>query len=262
MQIIDNQIYDRVPTTWWEEDGFMAILRTSVNPPRFDYFRNSLVERLGFNPIGLRVLDVGCGGGLLAEQFAALGCRVTGIDRSLPTLVAARSHAEKMGLSIQYLEGSAEQLPFDSQQFDMVFCCDVLEHVDDIDPVIAELSRVLKSGGVFFFDTINRTFRSRVVAIKMAQDWPLTRFIPRDVHVWHKFIRPAELAVSLEKNGFSQGEFAGLSPAINPLTALVALMRQKMGHISFAELGEKLTLKASKNLSISYMGFAVRTLRH
>ena len=260
MQEIDNAIYDRISDTWWDEDGFMSLLRTSVNPPRFEFFRKALVERLRQDPQELRVLDVGCGGGLLSEQFAAMGCDVTGIDRSVPTLAAARRHAEASGLSIRYLEGSAEQLDFTPGTFDVVCCCDVLEHVDSPDAVMHEISRVLKPGGVFFFDTINRTFRSKLVAIKFAQDWRLTRLIPRDVHVWGKFIRPHELTQLLARNGMPEFELAGLSPAVNPFTALGALIQNKLGKMTFAELGARIKLKQSTNLSISYMGFALRPL--
>lgn len=258
MQEIDNAIYDRVANTWWDQDGFMSLLRTSVNPPRFAFFREALTGRLGRDPEGLRVLDVGCGGGLLSEEFAALGCDVTGIDLSLPTLAAARRHAEASGLSIRYLEGSAEQLAFESGTFDVVCCCDVLEHVESPDAVVREISRVLKPGGVFFFDTINRTFKSKLIAIKAAQDWRLTRLIPPDVHVWEKFIRPAELVELLDRHGMPNPELAGLSPALNPFTALHALVRNKLGRMSFAELGAKIRLKQSNDLSISYMGVAVR----
>lgn len=259
MATIDNAIYDRIPTTWWEEDGFMALLRTSVNPPRFEYFRDVLVDRMRLAPGEMHLLDVGCGGGLLSEEFATLGCVVTGIDRSAPTLAAARAHAEKSRLPIRYLEGSAECLLFADQTFDVVCCCDVLEHVDDLEQVVREISRVLKPGGVFFFDTINRTLRSKLVAIKLAQDWRLTRLIPRDVHVWDKFIRPTELAGLLERHGLPTCEVAGLSPAVNPAVALVALVRNKLGNMSFAELGTTLKLKRSDDLSISYMGYALRS---
>ncbi len=261
MPTINNQIYDDVHATWWEEDGFMALLRTSVNPPRFDYFHNVMVNDLSLNPEAVEVLDVGCGGGLLSEPFAALGCHVTGIDRSAPTLMAARVHAEKSGLGIRYLEASAESLPFAAQTFDVVVCCDVLEHVDDLEKVIGEISRVLKPGGVFFFDTINRTLRSKLVAIKLAQDWRMTRLIPQDVHVWEKFIQPDELITLMQKLSLSKCELAGLSPAINPITALNGLVQNKLGKMSFAELGTKLKLKRSNDLSISYMGYALRTLR-
>lgn len=258
MQDIDNAIYDRIPDTWWEQDGFMSLLRTSVNPPRFEFFRKILVERLNRDPRKLRVLDVGCGGGLLSEQFAALGCDVTGIDASVPTLAAARRHAEASGLSICYLEGSAEQLAFDPATFDVVCCCDVLEHVNSADAVVGEISRVLKPGGVFFFDTINRTLTSKLVAIKLAQDWRLTRLIPPDVHVWEKFIRPHELTRLLRRHDLPEFELAGLSPAMNPLPALSALIQNKLGKMSFAELGTRIKLRQSNNLSISYMGFALR----
>jgi 2-polyprenyl-6-hydroxyphenyl methylase/3-demethylubiquinone-9 3-methyltransferase len=256
--MIDNDIYDRVPTTWWDEDGFMALLRTSVNPPRVAYFHKVLVERLGLDPRGLRVLDVGCGGGLLSEAFAALGCDVTGVDRSAPSLAAARTHAGRSGLSIRYLDGSAESLPFDAGAFDVVCCCDVLEHVDSPDIVLGEIARVLKPGGVFLFDTINRTLRSKLVAIKLAQDWRPTRLIPRDVHVWEKFIRPGELANLMERHGLANPEFAGLSPPINPVPAIAALLQHKLGRMRFDELGEKLRLRESRDLSISYMGYALR----
>lgn len=261
MATIDNAIYDRIPRTWWDEDGFMALLRTVVNPPRFGYFHKVLVERLGLDPRTLRMLDVGCGGGLLSERFAATGCTVTGIDRSAPTLSAARAHAQASALTIDYLEGSAEELPFGAGEFDLAVCCDVLEHVDDIDRVVGEIARVLKPGGVFFFDTINRTPRSRLLAIKLAQDWCLTRLIPRDVHVWDKFVRPAELSAVLAGHGLPDCGIAGLSPGGSPFRALAGIVQKKLGRITFEQLGERLTLRESRDMSVSYMGYAVRSLR-
>ncbi|QNM96434.1 bifunctional 2-polyprenyl-6-hydroxyphenol methylase/3-demethylubiquinol 3-O-methyltransferase UbiG [Chitinimonas koreensis] len=261
MPAIDNAIYDRIATTWWEEDGFMALLRTVLNPPRFAYFEHLLRGRLGMPAAGLRVLDVGCGGGLLSERFAALGCEVTGIDRSRPTLDAARAHAERAGLPIRYQEACAEALPFAAGEFDLVICCDVLEHVDDLDAVVAEIARVLKPGGLFFFDTINRTLRSRLIAVQLAQNCALTRLLPRDVHVWDKFIRPAELAERLERHGLPAVEFRGLSPRGNPFKLLLALLQRKLGRIGYAELGRRIGLAVGRDLSISYLGYAIRTQR-
>ena len=262
MQTIDNAIYDRIPHAWWSDDSFMALLRNAVNPPRFAYFRDALLRQFGRAPETLTVLDVGCGGGLLAERFAALGCAVTGIDRSLPTLDAARTHAQAARLEIRYMEGDGEALPFEAASFDVVCCCDVLEHVADVDRVVGEIARVLKPGGVFFFDTINRTWRSKLFAIKLAQDWAPTRLVPRNVHVWEQFIRPRELAASFERHGLPAHEFVGLSPAMNPLAALrtlVALIRLKLRRISFGELGHAVVLGKSGDLSLSYMGFASST---
>lgn len=251
MAVIDNDIYNRQAETWWEEDGFMAILRTAINPPRFDYFRRQLPT-----PQGLRVLDVGCGGGYLSEQLAELGCEVTGVDASVPSLEAARRHAASQGLRIDYREGRAEALPFADASFDVVCCCDVLEHVDDVGAVIAEIARVLKPGGLFFYDTINRTLMSRLLAIKVAQDWALTRFLPRDVHVWEKFIRPAELAAQFTRHGLLEGDVTGLGPVGNPLRLALPFLRHKLGLLDFAGLGSRLNIGASSNLSVSYMGWA------
>lgn len=215
MNAVDNTIYDRIPGSWWSDESFMALLRHAVNPPRFDYFRNVL-RQLGRSPVGLRVLDVGCGGGLLAEEFAVLGCEVTGIDQSVPTIDAARAHAAQGGLDIRYVAGDAAHLAFDDGRFDVVCCCDVLEHVDDVGRVVAEIARVLRPGGVFFFDTINRTWQSKLLAIKLAQDWWPTRLVPRGVHVWDKFIRPRELARHLSACGMPAAEFVGLSLAASP----------------------------------------------
>lgn len=237
----------------------MAMLRTSVNPPRFEYFQSVLNDKLSLNPQELSVLDVGCGGGFLSEQFASIGCTVTGIDPSLPTLTAARAHSQISGLPINYIEGGGEHIPFGEKQFDIVCCCDVLEHVHDLDMVMSEMARVLKPGGVLFYDTINRTIKSKLIAIKFAQDWSLTRFMPSDVHVWDKFIRPNELKNSLEQHGLLHKEMTGLSLKTNPVKALFHFARHKIGHISYAELGSNLILSESNDLDISYMGFALRS---
>jgi 2-polyprenyl-6-hydroxyphenyl methylase/3-demethylubiquinone-9 3-methyltransferase len=257
MRAIDNAIYDRIDTEWWSDDSFMALLPTAVNPARFDYFRRLLLSRFGRASRSASVLDVGCGGGLLTESFAQLGCCVTGVDRSLPTLGAARTHAATGGHDIRYLQGDAAALPFGDGAFDVVCCCDVLEDVDDFDAVVGEIARVLKPNGVFFFDTINRTWRSRLLAIKLAQDWAPTRLVPLDVHVWEKFIRPDELAMSLSRHGLPAQTLTGLSPLSLPVAA-AALLRLKLGALSYAAAGSKLALVPSRDLSVSYMGSAAR----
>lgn len=253
---INNAYYDEVAGEWWDDDCPLSMLRTSLNPGRFKYFRDQL-EALEVEGSGHLALDVGCGGGFLAEEFAQLGFHVTGLDPSAATLETARGHAEQMGLSINYEQGVGESLPFESASFDLVYCCDVLEHVNSLDQVIAEISRVLKPGGYFFFDTINRTWASYLLHIKVMQDIPLTRLLPRDVHVWDMFIKPKELELVMDSHGMRAEEFVGLSPKLKVRSAL-DFLKLKTGGISSGEFGRRMEMKKSRDLSGSYMGYAVK----
>ncbi|RKH85519.1 3-demethylubiquinone-9 3-O-methyltransferase, partial [Corallococcus praedator] len=157
-------------------------------PARMGYFNRILREQY----VDLRnttLLDVGCGGGILAEAFAELGMRVTGIDPSASSVETARRHAPQQKLTIDYWIGSGESLPFADASFDCVSCCDVLEHVQDVDAVLAEISRVLKPGGLFLYDTINRTWLSWLFLIKIAQDWKRWAFMEPNQHVYGRFIK-------------------------------------------------------------------------
>ncbi len=151
---IDNTIYDRLAETWWQEDSPLYLLRTAVNPARFGYFRSVLGRTLGLDCADRRTLDVGCGGGLLAEEFAHLGCHVTGIDPSGPSVAAARAHAAAAAVNVAYCVAAGEALPFRDASFEIVYCCDVLEHVGDVERVVAESARVLRPGGVYLYDAI------------------------------------------------------------------------------------------------------------
>ena len=254
----DNALYQRPGDIWWDEREVFSVLRTALNPARFGYFRRALAERLRIDPRGKAALDVGCGGGLLAEEFARLGCRVTGIDPSAPALEIARAHAAASGLSITYRAGVGEALPFPDQSFEIVYCCDVLEHVADLERVIAEIARVLAPGGVFFFDTINRTLLSKLLAIKLAQEWRLTRVLPPGLHDWSQFITPAELDALIRTHGLARQEVVGLLPGASPLAAISAMWRYKQGAMSVAELGQRLAFRISGNLSVSYAGYALK----
>jgi 2-polyprenyl-6-hydroxyphenyl methylase/3-demethylubiquinone-9 3-methyltransferase len=253
---VDNSIYDQAASGWWDENHFLHLLKTGLNPARFGYFFEILRSR-GLTPASLRILDVGCGGGILSEEFAKLGCRVSGIDQSAGSIAAAQAHAQSQGLEIDYRVAQAESLPFDAASFDLVVCCDLLEHVSQPGQVVAEAGRLLKPGGLYLFDTINRTLQSYFETILVAQVLPFTRIFPPQTHAWRQFIRPAELATYLERAGLQLGELCGLQSGLSNLAVGQEISRLKRGEINYAELGRRLKFQVAANLSVNYIGYAV-----
>jgi 2-polyprenyl-6-hydroxyphenyl methylase/3-demethylubiquinone-9 3-methyltransferase len=254
----DNRLYDAAGDIWWDETSPLSALRTAVNPGRVGYLRQVL-DAIDLSPAALRALDVGCGGGLMAEEVAALGFRVTGIDPSGPSISTARRHAAGSGAAVQYLQGAAESLPFAEASFDLVCCCDVLEHVADVDRCLSEAARVLKPGGVYFFDTINRTWLSRLVMISLLQEWPATRLLPRDLHDHAQFIRPRELVAMMEGHGLRWQELVGLGPWANPIALIRLRRRLRKGEITPGELGRRTPFVRRRSKSVLYAGHAVRS---
>ena len=255
---INNEIYSQQAGGWWDENHFLYLLKTGMNPPRFGYFCDALTRQLGLQLESLSVLDVGCGGGILSEEFAKVGCCVTGLDPSEPSLETARKHATMEGLTIDYRQGSGESMPFEKDSFDVVVCCDVLEHVDNLESTLREVARVLKPGGMFCYDTINRTEESRKANIFAAQDFALTSFFPRNTHVWEKFITPEEILTLFEKVGFDNCNMTGLNSALPDLQVAGLLIFRKLGLLTFAELGRRLKFQTGGGLQASYLGWAVR----
>ena len=208
MQRNNLAFYDQQAAQWWNEAATVYPLRR-LNPLRFQYFDRYISQGWhGGNDVetqdrstwsGRSVLDVGCGGGYTCEFLAQRGATVWGVDQSASCIEAARSHAQGENLAIAYQQGVAEQLPFEAEQFDGVVCVDVLEHVDNPRQAIAEISRVLKPGGYFCFDTINRTWQSRLVMITLLED--LLQEIPRGIHDWRKFLSPEEVQEYMEVAG-------------------------------------------------------------
>lgn len=253
---VDNGIYDRLGGSWWDEACLLNLLHGSFTPGRFAYFLDVLGRRSGAAVAGLRVLDIGSGGGFLAERFADLGCEVTGIDPSPVSVDAARAHAAGRGLRIDYRVGVGEELPFAGAAFDVACCCDVLEHVSDVDRVIGETARVLRPGGLYLFDTVNRTMRSKLLAVKAVQEWRLTRLTDVALHDWNMFITPAELAAVLGRHGLTFGETTGLGARAMPFTVLRGLACARRGRITYGELSRRLDVGRVKGTAIAYMGFA------
>ena len=253
---INNKIYDELAHTWWDENEFLHLLKAMVNPWRVPYFKDALLKQYGQDLSRVRLLDIGCGGGVLAEEFTSLGCQVTGIDISPRSIAVAQTHAAKSGLSIDYRVGSGTSLPFEPGSFEAVSCCDVLEHIHDWKQVIAEAARVLVPGGLFFFDTINRTQKSKVTFIYGLQESSLTKLMPADTHIWEMFITPDEMTSTLREQGLHVEDMKGGKIAKNPLATLWDVRQQKQGRITFAELGRRLKLKLDADLSLNYLGYA------
>ncbi|MDQ2786208.1 MAG: bifunctional 2-polyprenyl-6-hydroxyphenol methylase/3-demethylubiquinol 3-O-methyltransferase UbiG [Chloroflexota bacterium] len=252
---VDNAVYDTEP--WRDETRFLSAL-AALTPVRFGYMRDVLVNKLHIDPRRKQILDIGCGGGFLAEEFAALAGDVTGIDPSAPTIVQAAAHAKEAGLAITYRVASGETIPFADASFDIVYCCDVLEHVDDLDRVIAETARVLKPGGVYLFDTINRTFLSKLIVIKLFQEWKPTRIMTTHLHDWAMFITPDELRVALTRHDLACRDIVGINPKGNPLRAIAAFRQLKRGAITYAGIGARLPMAIGKRTPIQYAGYAIK----
>jgi 2-polyprenyl-6-hydroxyphenyl methylase/3-demethylubiquinone-9 3-methyltransferase len=258
MMAVDNQTYDRPGDIWWNEHESLSMLRTMVNPVRFGFFRAVLMKKGWTDPPGCATLDVGCGGGLLSEECARLGLSVIGIDPSIRSVQTARGHASGSSLTIDYLAGDGEQLPFASASYDIVFCCDVLEHLDSPGKAIEEIARVLKPNGLFLCDTINRTLRSKIAVIWLFQQWRWTNCVPPNLHDWNKFIKPRELREMMVGYGLQPGSVVGMRPQANPIDLIRQMRKCKHGEITYGELGRRMQMQATEDLSMSYMGWAVK----
>ena len=201
---MDNRYYDELGQAWWDPAGPMAVL-LRMNPLRYWYFRSILRE----DPKGIRLLDAGCGGGFLAEAFAADGAEVLGLDLSFRSARTARDHAAREGLRVRVVSGRAEHLPFPAAAFDAVLLADLLEHLDDYRAALAESCRVLRPGGLLLYETANRTLLSRIGAVWVMER--ILRKIPVGSHDWESFIRPAELVEALETCGLRNQELKGIA---------------------------------------------------
>ena len=204
----DLMIYDAVADEWWS--GRTRWVRTLANmvPARMRHFDPVMAGRGGWE--GRAVLDLGCAGGFMAEALDDRGARVTGIDPAARAVAAARAHAAETGREIRYDTGVGEDLPYADGTFDAVVSVDVLEHVSDLPRVIAEVARVLRPGGLFLFDTINRTALARLAVVTVGER--VIGLLPRGTHDPALFIRPAELRGHLADNALAPGRFAGLGP--------------------------------------------------
>ncbi|MCH8335239.1 MAG: bifunctional 2-polyprenyl-6-hydroxyphenol methylase/3-demethylubiquinol 3-O-methyltransferase UbiG [Proteobacteria bacterium] len=200
--------FDALASRWWDSAGEFRPLH-EINPLRLDYIR----QRATLS--GSRVVDIGCGGGILTESMAGLGASVTGIDMAEAPLAVARLHQAESGTNVEYLRSTAEDLASKRPgQFDVVTCLEMLEHVPSPPAVIAACAELLRPGGNIFFSTINRNPKSFLFAIVAAEY--VLRLLPAGTHEYQKFIRPSELERWSRHSGLQLQGSIGLH--YNPLT--------------------------------------------
>ena len=213
---IDN--FAALSDQWWDQKGPMAPLH-AFTPVRIDY----ILQAIGrFFPIktavkpslsGLKILDIGCGGGLLAEPMARLGAEVTGIDVTAPAIIAARTHAESMQLAIDYQVITAEDLAASDAKFDVIYASEVIEHVADRPLFIKAIATMLAPNGVVVITTINRSLPALIFA-KLALEY-IVRLVPAGTHDPRKFVRPAELRAEFAAAGIVLDDMTGFTPCLD-----------------------------------------------
>ena len=201
--------FDELAAKWWDKDGEFRPLH-QINPLRVDFIEErSSVE-------GKKVLDVGCGGGILAEALSELGANVTGIDASENTIGVAKSHSSSVGSDVIYIQNTIEEFisSHPNEKFDVITCLEMLEHVPSPNEIIKSCSNLLKDDGNIFFSTINRNPRSYLFAVIGAEY--ILNLLPKGTHDYEKFIKPSELAKWIREAGLNSKETIGLS--YNPIT--------------------------------------------
>jgi 2-polyprenyl-6-hydroxyphenyl methylase/3-demethylubiquinone-9 3-methyltransferase len=205
--------FSRLSGQWWDARGPMAALH-KFNPVRLGYTRDHAAAHFGRDAkkldslAGLRMLDIGCGGGILSEPLARLGATVVGADPSASNIAVAQHHAAQAGLAIDYRSTTAEALSQAGEVFDVVLAMEVVEHVADVGLFVALAGAMVKPGGLLFVATLNRTMKSFALAIVGAEY--ILRWLPRGTHRWDKFVTPDELDLAVEQSGLHICEETGV----------------------------------------------------
>jgi 2-polyprenyl-6-hydroxyphenyl methylase/3-demethylubiquinone-9 3-methyltransferase len=212
--------FEAMAEDWWNPTGKFAPLH-KFNPVRLTFIRDRLCTRFGLDPSadqplkGLRLLDIGCGGGLLSEPMARLGATVTGVDASARNIGIAAAHAAQTGVEVDYRAGTIEEMVADGEApFDAVLNCEVVEHVADVELFLGSCTELVRPGGMMVVATLNRTPKSFALAIVGAEY--VLRWLPRGTHNWRKFVRPSEIAAALRSGGMTIEELTGVS--FNPIS--------------------------------------------
>jgi 2-polyprenyl-6-hydroxyphenyl methylase/3-demethylubiquinone-9 3-methyltransferase len=196
--------FSRLAADWWNPRGPMAPLH-KINPVRLGYIRDKAAEQFGRDPKkldclkGLRMVDIGCGAGLLSEPLARLGAQMVGVDPAEANIAVAGAHARESGVAVDYRATTAEDLAAAKERFDVVLAMEVVEHVNDVGEFVQTCASMVKPGGLMIAATLNRTLKSFALAIVGAEY--VLRWLPRGTHQWDKFVTPNELETAFEQAG-------------------------------------------------------------
>ncbi len=204
--------FSKIAEEWWDPNGKFKPLH-KFNPVRISYIRDNIISSLNLNktenmPLKkVKILDIGCGGGLLSEPMCRLGAEVLGIDASDKNISVAKLHAKKNDLDIKYLCSSPENLN-SKNKFDVILNMEIIEHVEDVDIFIKSCSKLLKKNGIMFVATLNKTLKSYLFAIVGAEY--ILRWLPIGTHEWEKFVKPQDLINLLKKHDLSLVSLNGM----------------------------------------------------
>ena len=204
--------FSKMADEWWDPEGKFKPLH-KFNPTRIKYIKENIINNFKLKnkskPLsGIKILDIGCGGGLLSEPMSRMGANVTGIDASDKNIKIAKLHSKKNKLKINYLCSSPEKLKIE-KKFDVILNMEIVEHVEDIDFFLKSCSKLLKKNGLMFVATINKTLKSYVFAIVVAEY--VLRWLPIGTHEWEKFVKPEDLKKILMKYDLSLNKLEGMN---------------------------------------------------
>ena len=203
--------FSKISEEWWNPVGKFKPLH-KFNPLRISYIKNNIIKNLNLknknSPLeNIKILDIGCGGGLLSEPMSRLGAKVVGIDASEKNIKVAKLHAEKNNLDIKYFCASPENFK-EFSEFDVILNMEIIEHVKDVEFFLKSCSKLLKNKGIMFGSTLNKTLKSYLFAIVGAEY--LLKWLPIGTHDWEKFVKPDDLQKILEKNNFQLEQLDGM----------------------------------------------------
>jgi len=205
--------FSRLAKDWWNPKGKFRPLHL-FNPARISFIKDKLISHFTLNPNSekplekLKILDIGCGGGLLCEPLNRLGATITGIDASNSNIEVAKLHSKEMNLNIEYIHAAPENLDLKSNTYDAVLCMEVVEHLKDVNLFIENCSKLIKKNGIMFIATINKNLKSYIFAILGAEY--VLRWLPIGTHNWDKFLTPQDLEIITSKNNFMADEIVGM----------------------------------------------------